>query len=268
MRLRYWAKLVRMGDERIAKIIYRTSRRRLEQEEEAMLPLTKTWCKYTRDLLKELHLGEVWQTEAVGTEGDWNKLVRERIHEREEIKWRTQCLLRPKLRTYCKIKKDLKFEPYLQLHHRGGVPELAKIRGGSNRLRIEQGRYEKEQVNERVCRLCPSGSVEDEAHFLLQCPVYDDLRNAMWTKFEQATGWHKSWFANDDERLNALIGYRFQPSTMDKGKKADVAKRIYRDVVQCIMTFVTTAMKRRRILLDNDRGHVRFGRSCLIFERL
>ena len=123
------------------------------------------------------------------------------------------------LRTYCKIKKDLKFEPYLQLHHRGGIPEVAKIRDGSNRLRIEQGRYEKEQIHERVCRLCPSGSVEDESHFLLQCPVYDDLRNAMWTKFEQATGWHKSRFANDDERLNALIGYRFQPSTMDKGKK-------------------------------------------------
>ena len=69
MRLRYWAKLVRMGDERIAKIIYKTSRLRLEQEEEAMLPLTKTWCKYTRELLNELHLGEVWKTEAVGTGG-------------------------------------------------------------------------------------------------------------------------------------------------------------------------------------------------------
>ena len=90
-----------------------------------------------------LHLAAVWQTEAVGTEEDWNKLVRERIHEREQIKWRTQCLLRPKLRTYCKIKKDLKFEPYLQIHHRGGIPELAKIRGGSNRLRIEQMRKNK-----------------------------------------------------------------------------------------------------------------------------
>jgi hypothetical protein len=261
MRLRYWAKLVRMGDERIAKTIYKSSRRRLEQEEEALLPLTKTWCKYTRDLLTELHLVEIWQTEAVGTEEDWNKLVRERIHEREEIKWRTQCLLRPKLRTYCKIKKDLRFEPYLQIHHRGGIPELAKIRGGSNRLRIEQGRYEKEQVSQRVCRLCANGSVEDESHFMLQCPVYDDLRNTMWTKFEQATGWSKSSFANNDEQLNALIGYRFQPPATTKGKTAGTVERIYRNVVQCVMTFVTTAMKRRRILLDSDRGHVRFGRS-------
>ena len=128
-------------------------------------------------------------------------------------------------------------------------------------MRIEQGRYEKEQVNERVCRLCASGSVEDESHFMLQCSVYDDLRNIMWTKFEQATGWHKSRFANNDEQLNALIGYRFQPSKTDNGKKAGMAKRIYGDVVQCVMTFVTTAMKRRHILLDNDRGHVRFGRS-------
>ena len=38
MRLRYWAKLVRMEDDRIAKIIYKTSRRRLEQEEKEGVP--------------------------------------------------------------------------------------------------------------------------------------------------------------------------------------------------------------------------------------
>ena len=109
-------------------------------------------------------------------------------------------MLRPKLRTYCKIKKDLKFEPYLQTYHRRAIPELAKIRGGSNRLRIEQGRYEKEQVHERVCRLCASGSVEDEAHFMLQCPFYGDLRDVMWANFEQATGRNQSSFGNSDER--------------------------------------------------------------------
>ena len=84
----------------------------------------------------------------------------------------------------------------------------------------------------------------------------------MWTKFQQATGWDKSRFANNDERLYALIGHRFQPSATDNnGKRAGTAKRIYRDIVQCVMTFVTIAMKRRRVLLDNDRGHVRFGRS-------
>src|SRR4051794_22375288 len=71
------------------------------------------------------------------------------------------------------IKRTLRFEPYLQFFHRGGIPELAKIRGGTNRLRIEQGRYEKEKVCERICRCC---QVEDEFHFMLQCSTYD-LRN-------------------------------------------------------------------------------------------
>jgi hypothetical protein len=188
MRLRFWAKIVRMHDERIPKRIYKASRERLQKEEREALPLTKTWCRYTRDLLTELHLADEWQNEAVGDKEQWNKLVRERIHEREQIKWRTQCLLRPKLRTYCKIKRTLRFEPYLQFFHRGGIPELAKIRGGTNRLRIEQGRYEKEKVCERICRCCKSGQVEDESHFMLQCSTYDDLRNRMWTRFEQATG--------------------------------------------------------------------------------
>ena len=71
MRLRYWAKLVRMGDERIAKIIYKASRRRLEKEEAQVLPTTKTWCKYTRDLLRELYLGDVWQTEQKNNGISW-----------------------------------------------------------------------------------------------------------------------------------------------------------------------------------------------------
>ena len=124
------------------------------------------------------------------------------------------------------------------MHHRGGIPELAKIRGGSNRLQIEKGRYEKEQPHERLCRLCANGSVEDESRFMLQCSVYDDLRNTMWTKFEQATGWSKSSFANNDEQLNALIGYRFQPSATDNGKTAGAVKQIYRNVVQCVMTLL------------------------------
>ena len=68
----------------------------------------------------------------------------------EQIKWRTHCLLKPKLRTYAILKKELRTEPYLEVYHLGGIPELAKLRGGTNRLRIEQGRYKKEKIEEYV----------------------------------------------------------------------------------------------------------------------
>ena len=71
MRLRLWAKLVRMSETRIAKKVYRESRARMEREErEGKLDKTDTWCLYTRDLLKELGLEEAWNEDRVTDE--WN----------------------------------------------------------------------------------------------------------------------------------------------------------------------------------------------------
>jgi methionyl-tRNA synthetase len=41
-------------------------------------------------------------------------------------------------------------------------------------LRIETGRYENKNVNERVCFICHE-QIEDEKHVLLDCPLYADL---------------------------------------------------------------------------------------------
>ena len=94
MRLRYWAKIVKMTDDRMVKIVYRTSKDRLEREESERVPITTTWCKYTKELMRKLNLEEEWYTEEVGTEEEWNNKIRERHHnEREERKWRNRCLL-------------------------------------------------------------------------------------------------------------------------------------------------------------------------------
>ena len=55
---------------------------------------------------------------------------------------------------------------------------------GVSALRIESGRYEANgtcgrhgvPVNMRVCQVCSLLKVEDEIHFLLECPTYSDLR--------------------------------------------------------------------------------------------
>ena len=44
----------------------------------------------------------------------------------------------------------------------------------------ETGRYEKGRNDSgRVCQLCNSGSVEDEFHFLLKCPLYKQERETV-----------------------------------------------------------------------------------------
>lgn len=252
MRLRLWAKLVRMPEARIAKKVYRESRARMEQEErEGKLDKTDTWCLYTRDLLMELGLEAVWREERVADE--WNSIVRSKIHEREQIRWRTRCLIRPKLRTYALLKKELKMEPYLDdLTIRGGIPELAKLRGGANRLRIEQGRYVKERVEERLCLLCQEKKVEDEHHFLLDCPFYDRERKKLWSQVERITGTRECDLVSREQRLNALVGDYFQasePSPNESREQQEQRKEeeaTYRALAKAVMVYVITAMRKRR----------------------
>jgi hypothetical protein len=247
MRLRYWGKIVRMTDDRIAKRIYRVSKDRLESEEEESkhnegTTTTKTWCRYTKKIMYKLKLDREWNTEQIPQEEGWNKLVRERIHEREQYKWRVSCLTKPKLRTYCKLKSKLRVEPYLEVYHRSGIPELAKLRGGTNRLRIEQGRYVKESISERKCLFCESGEVEDEAHFMLSCAAYTDLRREMWIEVEKVTGETEQTLATVELKLNALLGEKFQPKEEEEAEKGST----YKELLKAVLKFITAAMKRRR----------------------
>ncbi len=41
-------------------------------------------------------------------------------------------------------------------------------------------------VNMRVCRLCSLSKVEDEIHFLLECPLYLDLRRRLLSVAEES----------------------------------------------------------------------------------
>ena len=63
-------------------------------------------------------------------------------------------------------KKSLKLEKYLiSEKQKPGRYILTKLRTGICKLRIETGRYKKprkEPVEERVCRICRSGEIEDE----------------------------------------------------------------------------------------------------------
>jgi hypothetical protein len=56
---------------------------------------------------------------------------------------------------------------------------LARFRCANHKLQIEVGRQVKPVkvlVQQRYCKLCNLGAVEDEDHFLLVCPAYQSVR--------------------------------------------------------------------------------------------
>ena len=92
-----------------------------------------------------------------------------------------------KLRLYKKLKSRLVVEDYVLELDRGKRRQLSMLRGGTNKLRIEIGRWRGEKVEERVCDVCLTTDVEDEKHFLLYCPMYVRERVEMFERIREET---------------------------------------------------------------------------------
>ena len=75
-------------------------------------------------------------------------------------------------------------EPYVLIVNRRQRQAFAKFRCGVAPIRIETGRFVGESVNERVCKICNSGEIEDEEHCLIRCKTYESIRNVLFAAAE------------------------------------------------------------------------------------
>ena len=53
-----------------------------------------------------------------------------------------------------------------------GKKMMMKLRGGTAGFEIETGRWRGVAREERVCKLCDSGEVEDVGHWLMRCEAW------------------------------------------------------------------------------------------------
>ena len=54
---------------------------------------------------------------------------------------------------------------------------IAQLRSSTLPLNIEIGRFQQKPVENRLCPCCNDNKVEDEIHFLFNCPLYAGTRN-------------------------------------------------------------------------------------------
>ena len=122
-------------------------------------------------------------------------LIKNRIKEWFKTKWNSARRTSSKLTFYNLIKDELCYEPYLQLRDHKKAKTLAWLRTSSHRLNVETGRYgtRNTSIHRRVCDFCSSGDkdtlellfnlpttqpiIENEEHFLADCPKYQQLRD-------------------------------------------------------------------------------------------
>ena len=61
---------------------------------------------------------------------------------------------------------------------------MLKLRGGTAAFQIGMGRWHGVKREERVCKECDSGEVEDVGHWLLQCSAWDDFRKLLLAEMD------------------------------------------------------------------------------------
>jgi len=228
----YWARLVRMEDSRLAKQVYCY---RKEQKRKRV----NDWCSLVQKILVSLDLGHVWQTESVGDEVAWKKQVKESIQVREEKKWKADLKKKPKLRLYRTLKVDLQQEEYLNVIKDQEARRLiTALRGGTNALAVETGRWKGEALKKRTCAVCATGSIEDELHFLLDCTAYERERRTRDQRIRTATGYDfRKMEGEDDWLAQMMLGVGCRNKTKRQLMQRETAK------------FVELAMQKRNFIL-------------------
>jgi len=197
------------------------------------------------------------QQSLMGKGRRWGQVVAAAVREGTEVEWRSKVVeSRPKLRTYRWVVGE---EPLLQPYIReaGASDPISKIisglRVGTNDLEIERGRWCVPRVprEERVCRMCDTGGLEDERHFLLDCPAYEVERREFAQQLDEQ--YTLSWAElSENQQLQVVLLGPEMPMEMWLDYAGAVGEE--KPVLRSVRQFVYRAYMRRRAELGGGTG--------------
>ena len=181
--LRLWCRLKCMDKNRLCYNIFKWST-------SLSMRNIKTLEYYVKSYLKEVNMWDFAQLEGENVK-DIIPMYRESLNVNDKHVWLSKLwddsknvTNGNKLRLYRCYKKDIYVENYvttfMPFSHR---QKLAMLRCGSLPLEIEVGRRKNIALQDRKCKMCTLNTVENEIHLLLECPLYDDIRDDILHNF-------------------------------------------------------------------------------------
>jgi hypothetical protein len=178
---KYYYRLTKLNNDSLLKSAF-------EEQKQLSSTNKKCWLNQVRNIMDYYKLNTEGQNSQNMGKPESTKTMkileqRYRVHWNERLNWITQHTS-SKLDTYRSFKTEFYYEPFVDIHDRQQQIALSKLRLSNHKLQIEMGRYTKPKTDraQRLCKLCNEGVVEDENHFLLQCPVFADERKELLEK--------------------------------------------------------------------------------------
>ncbi|CAG2232913.1 unnamed protein product [Mytilus edulis] len=173
--VRLWCRLMNMPGHRICRKVFVWDR-------DMSRRYRNTWFNSAKTLLDRCNLSHLTENDSAISTRFILDSVKSKLVADFKDKWFNEINNMPKLRTYKHLKTEFYAEPYVQKHlTRTQRSAIARIRCGTFPLEVERGRYRNIPIEQRVCKMCNSGSIEDEQHFILYCDRYSVLRNKLFT---------------------------------------------------------------------------------------
>ena len=87
---------------------------------------------------------------------------------------------------FTEIKQTYDMERYLNLKNFEIRRAISRLRLSSHKLAIVTGKWYKIEKENRHCKFCPLGSIEDEFHFLLNCDSFSELRKSTLQEIKES----------------------------------------------------------------------------------
>ena len=171
--IRYWFKILQCDGTKYIKLVYNVMIEDLQNS-----PEKSSWAKSVKLLLESLGCGHVWIEQGVGDINMFLRVFKQRLTDNLIQGWNEQVSNSSRANTY-KLIANFNFKCYLDVVTvRKFRYAFTRLRVASHRLEIEAGRWHKPNrtpVEERKCLFCRN-SLEDEFHFVIECKLYQDLR--------------------------------------------------------------------------------------------
>ena len=129
-------------------------------------------------------------------------MARTKLLDKCRIAWGLEAERKPKLRTFVNI-HDFNHHKILTKSNLSRYQRslISQLKLGILPLKIETDRYQGIPENLRYCHLCNTQSVENEFHFLFQCPSLSDVRNSNITGYTADL----DSYSSDSDKLRYML---------------------------------------------------------------
>jgi hypothetical protein len=169
--IKYWLHVLQLPDDRLPHKAYNMLYRLHNAEK-------TNWVSRIHDILYKYGFGYVWENQGVNNSKHFIRQFKQRLIDCFLQDWHSKIVSSSRFQFYSSFKSThCQTQEIFQIKSIAVRKAFIQFRLGVSPIKCHRYRYRPNSPANRNCPFCP-GCVENEYHFLLNCPKYSQLRNS------------------------------------------------------------------------------------------